>query len=198
MAHVVHGAYPLTATSGARTTNKEGDMGNRRFAGTLVAIAMLGLLTGPARGAQEDVTGTITLETMSVAAGLGYSWGRGILEYRGQQYPFTVNGFSIVDVGVAKRVARGEVYNLKNAVDFEGTFMAADVGATFGGGAGAAAMLNQNNVDMVWTATNQGLSFSLAHAGINVKFTDEARALAARNRRSPSDEQPAAAPRPTQ
>ena len=171
---------------------------HRGSVGALIAVVVLALATGPARAA-EDTTGKVTIESMSIAAGLGYSWGSGVLEYRGQQYPFTVKAFSIVDVGVSKRVARGEVYNLKSVEDFEGTFMAAVAGATLGGGAGAAAMHNQNNVDMVWTATNQGLSFSLAHSGVNVKFTDEARALVAKNRRPPIAEgQPAAAPRPTQ
>ena len=171
---------------------------HRALGYTSIAVALLLLVASPGQAA-EDTTGKVTIESMSVAAGLGYSWGNGILEYRGQQYPFTLKGFSIVDVGVSKRVARGEVYNLKKVEDFEGTFMAAVAAATVGGGAGAAAMQNQNNVDMVWTATNQGLSFSLAHSGIAVKFTDEARALAARNRKSPSAEgQPAAAPRPPQ
>jgi hypothetical protein len=151
--------------------------------GTLLVLAVLVVAVAPVRAQQEDNTGKITIETMSVAAGLGYAWGEGVLEYRGQRYPFTVKGFSIVDVGVQHRVARGEVYGLKNAEDFEGTFMAAIVGGTLGAGAGAAALKNQNDVDMVWTATSQGLSFSLAHSGINVKFTDEARALAAQNRR---------------
>src|SRR4030095_15760322 len=150
--------------------------------GTLLVLAVLVVAVAPVRAQQEDNTGKITIETMSVAAGLGYAWGEGVLEYRGQRYPLTVKGFSLVDVG-QHRVARGEVYGLKNAEDFEGTFMAAIVGGTLGAGAGAAALKNQNDVDMVWTATSQGLSFSLAHSGINVKFTDEARALAAQNRR---------------
>jgi hypothetical protein len=149
---------------------------------TLLVLAVLVVGVTPVR-AQEDNTGKVTIETMSIAAGLGYAWGEGVLEYRGQRYPFTVKGFSIVDVGVQHRVARGEVYGLKNVEDFEGTFMAAVVGGTLGAGAGAAALKNQNEVDMVWTATSQGVSFSLAHSGINVKFTDEARALAAQNRR---------------
>ena len=157
---------------------------------TLLVLAVLVVAVAPVR-AQEDNTGKVTIETMSVAAGLGYAWGDGVLEYRGQRYAFTVKGFSVVDVGVQRRVAKGEVYGLKNVEDFEGTFMAAIVGGTLGGGAGAAALKNQNEVDMVWTATSQGLSFSLAHSGINVKFTDEARALAAQNRRT----QPAAAVR---
>jgi hypothetical protein len=51
-----------------------------------------------------------------------------------------VTAFSIVDVGVAKVFANGDVFNLKNVEDFEGMFMAAVAGATLGGGAGAAAM----------------------------------------------------------
>jgi hypothetical protein len=50
---------------------------------------------------------------------------------------------------------------------------------------------------MVWTATNQGLNFSMAHAGLNVKFTPEARQQAARIRKT-AEGQPAAAPRTTQ
>ena len=165
---------------------------------SLLAVAVLSLGVAPARAA-DDTTGTVTIETMSVAAGIGYSWGNGVLEYRGEKYPFIVKAFSLVDVGVARRVAKGHVFGLKNPEDFEGTFMAAVVGATLGGGAGAAAMHNQRDVDMVWTATNQGLSFSLAHSGVDVKFTDAARALVAKNRRPPVAEgQPAAAPRPTQ
>lgn len=160
---------------------------------TLFAAAVVALAVLPAR-ADDDTTGRVTIETMSVAAGLGYSWGNGVLEYRGEKYPFTVKGFSIVDVGVARRVAKGEVYGLKNPEDFEGTFMAAIAGATLGGGAGAAALKNQNEVDMVWTSTSQGLNFSLAHSGINVKFTDEARVRAAQNRRTPAV-QPAASSR---
>jgi len=170
----------------------------RAFVCMLIAVVILALAPSLARAA-EDTTGTVTIEMMSIAAGLGYTWGDGVLEYRGQRYPFIVKGFSIVDVGVARRVAKGEVYGLKSPEDFEGTFMAAVAGGTLGGGAGAAAMKNQNEVDMVWTATSQGLNFSLAHAGMNVKFTDEGRALAAKNsRRSPAAEvDPAAAARPS-
>jgi len=165
----------------------------RLFVYAVIALTVLGLAGRPASAA-EDTTGIVTIESMSVAAGLGYTWGSGVLEYRGERYPFIVKAFSIVEVGVAKRVAKGEVYNLKRVEDFEGTFMAAVAGATLGTGATAGAMHNQNNVDVVWTATNQGLNFSLAHTGLNVKLTDEARTRAARNRTSP-DPAPSAAPR---
>jgi len=173
----------------------------RSFARTLAAVAALALAGGTAWAAQgttgKETTGKVSIESMSVAAGLGYAWGNGVLEFRGEKYPFTVTAFSILDVGVAKVFANGDVFNLKNAEDFEGMFMAAIAGASLGGGAGAAAMQNQNYVSMVWTATNQGLNFSMAHAGLNVKFTPEARQQAARIRRN-AEGQPAAAPRTTQ
>ena len=77
-------------------------------------------------------------------------------------------------------------------------FMTAAAGATVGAGAGAAAMKNQNQVDMVWTGTTQGLNFSLAHSGLNVKLTEEARQQAARIRRDAAATDPAAATPRTQ
>jgi hypothetical protein len=163
--------------------------------GSLIALAVVVFAAMPVSATDAPV-GKVTLETMSVGLGLGMSWGQGVLEYQGQQYPFTVTGFSIGDVGAAKTVARGEVYNLKRVEDFTGMFMTAAAGATVGAGASAAAMKNQNQVDMVWTATNQGLNFSLAHSGLNVKLTEEARQQAARVRRdAAAGDPPAATPR---
>jgi hypothetical protein len=126
---------------------------------TLGSLAILVFAVSSA-GAADAPVGKVTIETMSIGVGL-----------------------SIADVGAAKVVARGEVYNLKRVEDFTGMFVAASAGATIGAGAGAAAMKNQNQVDMVWTATHQGLNFSLAHSGLNVKLTEEARQQAARIRR---------------
>jgi len=146
----------------------------------LIAAAALVLTVGPARA--EDTTGKVTIETMSAGAGLGVTWGDGVLEYRGEKYPFTVRGFDIGDVGVAKVIANGMVFNLKNVEDFSGMFAAAVAGATFGAGAGSGAMYNNNSVTMVWTGTNQGLNFTLAHSGVNVQLTQEAKLQAAKVR----------------
>jgi membrane-bound inhibitor of C-type lysozyme len=152
----------------------------RRVVQGLIAAAALVLTVGPARA--EDTTGKVTIETMSAGAGLGVTWGDGVLEYRGEKYPFTVRGFDIGDVGVAKVIANGMVFNLKNVEDFSGMFAAAVAGATFGAGAASGAMYNNNSVTMVWTGTNQGLNFTLAHSGVNVQLTQEAKIQAAKVR----------------
>jgi hypothetical protein len=168
--------------------------GCRSVVGALAMVALLVLGAG-AVWAAEDTTAKVSLETMSVGAGLGVTWGEGVLDYRGQKYPFTVTGFSIGDIGVAKVLAKGEVYNLKSVEDFAGVFMAAVAGGSLGGGAGAAAMKNQNGANMVWTSTNQGLNFSLAQAGITVRLTDEAIQMAKNGRSASAERQPSATPR---
>src|SRR5207247_965409 len=79
-------------------------------------------------------------------------------------------------------------------------FVRARAGGTFGGGASAGATHNQNNVSMVWTGANQGLSFSLAHAGVNVRLTPEAQQQAARVRQNAAAarQEPSATPRTSQ
>ena len=152
----------------------------KRIVQGLIAVAALVLTAGFARA--EDTTGKVTIETMSAGAGLGVTWGDGVLEYRGEKYPFTVRGFDVGDVGVAKVIANGIVFNLKSVEDFSGMFAAVAASGTFGGGAGSGAMYNNNKVSMVWTGTNQGLNLSLTHSGINVQLTQDAKLQAAKVR----------------
>jgi ABC-type proline/glycine betaine transport system substrate-binding protein len=51
----------------------------RRLVCALFAAAVMALAVFPARAA-DDTTGTVTIETMSIATGLGfgYSWGTGV------------------------------------------------------------------------------------------------------------------------
>jgi len=121
-------------------------------------------------GASGDTTGTVSIESKSIAIGIGVSWGDGVLVYRGNRYPFSVDGLSVVDLGVSKVTATGTVANLKNLADFNGNFVQAGAGAVVGGGAGAAVLRNQNGVEISLTATAQGIRFALSATGVNVKL----------------------------
>jgi len=137
----------------------------------VVGLFLVSLVAGTAAvSAQGATTGKVMLESKSVAIGVGVSWGDGVLEFRGKKYPFTVEGLSVVDLGVSKVSARGDVKNLKKVEDFEGNYTAAGAGAAVGGGAGVAALKNQNGVEMSLTATTQGVKFALAGAGVSVKL----------------------------
>jgi hypothetical protein len=58
--------------------------------------------------AQSDTTGKVTVESKTVAVGVGVSWGDGMLTYRGKQHKFAVEGLSVIDLGVSKVSATGE------------------------------------------------------------------------------------------
>ena len=149
------------------------------FVQGMIVVAVL-VMTLDLAWAAEDTTGKVTIETISAGVGLGVTWGEGVLEYRGEKYPFTVRGFNVGDVGVAKVLANGMVVNLRNVEDFSGMFMAAVASGTLGGGAGSGVMYNNNSVALVWTGTNQGLSITLAHSGVDVQLTQEAQRQAAK------------------
>ena len=138
----------------------------------LLAVLGLGLVSlfaaASTAPAQSDSSGKVTLETKSIAIGVGVSWGDGILEYRGKKYPFKVDGLSIMDLGISKVTAQGKVENLKKLEDFNGNYVLAGAGGAVGGGGGVAALKNQNGVEMALTATAQGVRFALPKGGVDV------------------------------
>ena len=125
---------------------------------------------GGVAAADDKPSGTVTIESKSVALGVGVSWGDGKLSYQGKTHTFSVKGISVVDVGIAKVSARGKVFHLKKLADFAGTYAAAQAGAAVGGGMSVAALRNQNGVVLELTSTQTGVKFTLAGEGIEVKL----------------------------
>jgi hypothetical protein len=111
---------------------------------------------------------TVELTTGSVSAGVGVSWGSGVLVYNGKQYKFKIDGMNMGSVGIQNATARGKVYNLKNVADFAGNYAAVAVGMTVGGGAGSKTMQNDKGVIMDLISTNQGVDFTLGPQGVKV------------------------------
>jgi hypothetical protein len=141
----------------------------RRALIMLVAVGSLVALIGGLAGAQsKEPDATLNLKEGSIAAGIGFSWGKGTLTYKGKQYPVKVEGLSVGEVGIQEATAIGRVYDLKKLEDFSGNYTAGGVGATVGGGAGASIMKNQNGVTIQLTSTTQGASLKLAASGLRL------------------------------
>ncbi|HEY5869584.1 MAG TPA: hypothetical protein VI542_29150 [Candidatus Tectomicrobia bacterium] len=94
--------------------------------------------------------------------------GGGVLTYQGKEYPFSIDGLSIVDVGVSKAEANGTVYNLKRLEDFNGNYTGVTAGATVAGGGGATTIRNQNGVAIDMVGTTVGLKFKLSVDGVKM------------------------------
>jgi hypothetical protein len=129
-------------------------------------LGMLGAASGEEAKAKPDAT--MTLESKSVAAGIGFSWGDGKLHYKGQTYKLAIDGLTVGSVGASQITANGDVYKLKKLADFDGTYAAVAGEATIGGGAGGLIMTNQNGVEIHITSTTQGIKLTAGVSGVTL------------------------------
>jgi hypothetical protein len=136
----------------------------------VVAASLCMTLSAATSRAAEHPDATIEFNGGSAAAGVGVSWGAGVLKYKGRSYAFKVNGLSVGNVGVGKASASGEVFNLKKLEDFNGNYVAGGAGLAVAGGGAVAAMKNQNGVTMHVKATTQGAKVTLGGGGVGVEL----------------------------
>jgi len=141
--------------------------GAEMFRSTFAAIAAACVIALPlAASADEAPDGTIELSGASVAAGVGYTWGKGTLRYEGRSIPVTFKGLSVAAVGGDSIRASGNVFHLTKLEDFEGNYTAASAGATVAGGGSLSAMENQKGVVIKLRSANQGLQCNLSVEGV--------------------------------
>jgi hypothetical protein len=145
---------------------------NRRWSTAillLIGLTTCGLLARLA-AAQDIPTGTIELSGGSVAAGIGYTWGKGKLIFEGKTYRLKVDGLSILHVGISSYTASGTVYNLTKLSDINGVYTAGSAGVAVAGGPSVTAMKNSHGVLIQMVANHVGLNFSLAAKGVKVEL----------------------------
>jgi hypothetical protein len=138
--------------------------GSRFFLSFLVIV-----IAATVAAAQSPIpSGKVSIETTSIAAGIGVSWGDGILNFKGKQVHFSVGGLTLVDFGITQATAAGEVYNLTDLSKFEGNYLAGEAGFALAGGMGGISMRNQNGVIIILRSVSQGARLQLGPAGINI------------------------------
>lgn len=137
---------------------------------SLFAAILLALSTGFSWAQSEQPDASIDYRGGAAALAVGYDWGHGTLHYKGMDYPFTVNGLSMGDVGGSAVLLSGKAYHLTKIEDFPGNYLAFTAGATIGGGGAVVAMRNQNGVVLNISGTAAGLQFTLAPMGVAVTF----------------------------
>ena len=137
----------------------------------LIGAVALGTF-GAARAGEESPAplpdATLRISAKQLAAGAGFSWGGGTLNYKGNEYAVKIDGFTVGTVGVTSIDAAGAVYDLKKLEDFPGTYFAAVAGSTIGGGGGKLVMKNQNGVVMHVQATTVGVGLTIGVSGLKV------------------------------
>lgn len=126
--------------------------------------------TNEVYGQSSAPSGKISIESNSIALAVGVNWGEGRLTFKGKRALFTVNGLTLVDVGIAKASAVGEVYNLTDISQFEGTYLAGEAGFDLAGAMSGILMRNKNGVVLHMRGDSEEALLQLGRGGMTVKL----------------------------
>jgi hypothetical protein len=133
----------------------------------MAAFLLLAVTPGVAQGPYYAV-GSVSIDMMSVAAGVGASWGSGVLKFKGQSHLFKIDGLSVGNVGVSSITAVGNVYNMTSIAQFAGNYAAVGAGITLAGGVAGLKMQNQSGVIINLYAVQQGVQLNIGPQGFTV------------------------------
>jgi len=136
----------------------------------LLLLVVMVLATTAISGESPKPSGKVTMESKSIAAGIGVTWGEGKLNFKGKDYPFSIDGLTVVDFGISKASATGDVYNLTDVAKFPGTYVAAEAGFTLAGGMGGMVLRNQDGVVMHIRSVSKGAKLQLGTSGLIIKL----------------------------
>jgi hypothetical protein len=137
------------------------------FAAFTLFVLLAVCVTHDVHGQSPTPSGKVSIESNSIALAVGVNWGDGRLIFKGKHQLFAVNGLTLVDIGIAKASAIGEVYNLTDISQFEGTYLAGEAGFDLAGGI---AMRNKNGVVLHMRGDSEEALLQLAPSGVTIKF----------------------------
>jgi lipid-binding SYLF domain-containing protein len=140
--------------------------------GFVAAAAALAAATASAPAlAQGKPDATIEFSLFRAGFIIGGSGGSGIMVFRDNGYNLSIGGVSVgATIGVARIEFVGEVYNLKQASDIEGTYTAVGASAALAGGAGIAELQNSRGVKLRVSGRQIGLMASIDLAGMQIRL----------------------------
>lgn len=147
-------------------------LGGRVAALIVAGVWVVSALSRVTPATAEDLipSGKVSITATSVAAGVGVQWGEGILTFAGRQYPFSLQGLQVLGVGYARVTAEGTVYGLQSIEEFEGVYAAVEASAAAGSGPGTVVMQNPHDVAIYLHAAQEGVQFTLAAGGVEIKL----------------------------
>lgn len=134
---------------------------------SFLALAAGGLSVPSSAVAGSDAS--ISLEIYKAGLILGGSGGSGTLHYKGKSYAVEVGGISVgATIGFSKAELIGQVYNLKQLSDIEGTYTVTTAGLAVAGGAKVAELRNSKGVLLKVQGKQIGLELSLDLSGLQI------------------------------
>ena len=144
----------------------------RHFRGaSILALALVAALSFIAPAGAQTPSGTIEFKVFKAGFIVGTGGGSGTLYYQGQSYPLNIGGISLgLTIGVAQAQLQGEVYNLTNPADIQGTYNAVSASYAFVGGGKTASIKNSRGVLLKVRGKQVGLKLNLSLGGLSINL----------------------------
>ena len=119
-------------------------------------------------------SGTFEASKTSVGLGVGIRWGGGELKLNnGEVHKFKLGGAKLLETGVSSAELSGEVYNLENVSDFDGTYYGSGTEMTVVKGAGEIVVNNSKCVVLKAKSKSEGLQLSApGPEGFDIELTE--------------------------
>jgi hypothetical protein len=92
------------------------------------------------------------------------------MKFQGKEYRFIVQGLNVAAAGFAKIHAVGDVYNLENAADLAGKYVAVSAGLSLAKGVAGLSLRNNNGVVINLRSAQQGVQLNLGVDGFDLKM----------------------------
>ncbi len=138
---------------------------------SLVALALFAALSFTAPASAQTPSGTIEFKVFKVGFIIGAGGGQGTLHYQGQRYPLNIGGVSLgATIGISSADLVGEVYNLTNVADIQGTYSAVSAGVAIAGGGMTARLKNSRGVVLKVRGKQIGLELSFDLGGLSINL----------------------------
>jgi len=120
---------------------------------------------------QAQMDCQIRLEITKGGFVIGAAGGSGVLICNGKRYPVSAGGMSVgLVIGMAKVSLVGEVRNLNQIADIEGTYSGIGASIAIGGGGDNIVASNANGVQLVMRGKQVGLEASLDLSGATIRL----------------------------
>jgi hypothetical protein len=134
----------------------------------LAAVLALFASSGIATPSQAE-TGAVRVVFTKGGFIIGVGGGRGVLNFRGHNYPFRVSGMSFgATIGASTTDLVGRARNLHSPGDIAGTYSAIGAGGALAAGAGGVALQNQRGVVLELHGVKVGVELSAAVGGVTI------------------------------
>jgi hypothetical protein len=141
----------------------------RNSAGLAALLLLVG--AGVPTPSHAQAPGYVRIAFARAGLVVGAGAGRGVLTYRGRDYPFRASGLSVgLSAGASAMRLTGRVSGLRELKDFSGTYDAVGGGGALVGGFGGVQLTNKKGVTITLQGAVAGLEFAANRSGIRISL----------------------------